>query len=205
MTDTYRYKLNEYSHKVFERLFFKFNPIIRRSGKWDDSDRILQSELYSNEAFASESVDEIRNKLNISDVLMQDVCEYMELHNHIYITERLTTGIIKKIRATKLGFRAYKFEAYLEKNKTLAYQHSFKRWALWNSIATPVIALFALLFAVLGYYKTPDVTTRLVLPPELISPASKTHGNTPQKNPPTIKNHTTFSSFDTARQKTQIE
>lgn len=205
MTDTYRYKLNEYSHKVFERLFFKFNPIMRRSGKWDDIDRILQSELYSNETFASASVDDIRKKLDISDVLMQDVCEYMEQHKHIDVTERLTTGIIQKIRATKLGFRAYKFETYLEKNKTLVYQRRFKTWALLNSIATPVIAIIALLFAVAGYYKTPDVTTRLILPPELISPIQETHGNTPQANQSPIKNDTTFSSVDTTKQKTQTK
>ncbi len=115
MTDTYRYKLNEYSHKTFERLFFKFNPIMRRSGKWDDTDQILQSELYSNEAFASASVDDIRKELDISDILMQDVCEYMELQKHIDVSERLKTGIIQKIRATKLGFQAYKFKPTLQR------------------------------------------------------------------------------------------
>lgn len=108
---------------------------MRRSGKWDDSDHVLQSELYSSEAFASASVDEIRNELNISDVLMQDVCEYMELHKHIDVTERLTTGIIKKIRATKLGFRAYKFETYPEKNETLIYQDKFKKSVLDTNLS----------------------------------------------------------------------
>jgi hypothetical protein len=201
MTHTYRYKLNEYSHKVFERLFFKFSPVIRRSGKWGDTDQILQSELYSNEGFTSVSVDEIRNELNISDVLMQDVCEYMVLHKHIEVTHRLTTGIIQKIRATKLGFRAYKFETYLEKNKTLVYQHKFKQSAFWNNILTPTIALVALAFAVAGYYKTPVVSARLYLPSESVSPKQETHGNTPQTNQPALKNDTTFSSVNTTKQK----
>lgn len=205
MTDTYRYKLNDYSHKVFERLFFKFNPIMRRSGKWDDTDRILQSELYSNEAFDCASVDDIRNELNISDILMQDVCEYMELHKHIDVTERLTTGIIKKIRATKLGFRAYKFQTYLDKNRTLSYQHTFKKSALWNNILTPAIALVALVFAVAGYYKTPDVSVRLNPPTQLVLPKQETHENTHQANQPNLKNDTTFSSVDTTKQKTQTK
>jgi len=129
----------------------------------------------------------------------------MEFHKHIDVSERLTTGIIKKIRATKLGFRAYKFETYLEKNKTLSYQHSFKKWALWNNILTPVIALLALVFAVAGYYKTPDVSVRLNLPPELISPKQETHGNIPQANQLPTKNDTTSSYIDTNKQKTQTK
>lgn len=130
MTDTYRYRINEYSHKLLDIMFFKFSPIMRRSGKWDDSDKILESELYNTAAFANFTIDELRTELNIPDVLLQDVCEYLEMHKHIEVTQRLNNSVIEKIRATKLGLKAFKFQTYLEKNETLIYQDKFKQSVL---------------------------------------------------------------------------
>lgn len=211
MTDTYRYKLNEYSHKVFERLFFKFNPIMRRSGKWDDTDRILQSELYSNEAFASASVDEIRKELDISDVLMQDVCEYMEARKHIDVTQRLTTGIIQKIRATKLGFQAYKFETYLAKNDTLIYQHRFRSSALWNNILTPIVAVLTLVISAVTLITQRQQSTEAQVKQEQFQRTIQTldssrRAETNALNAILSNYEKSFSKyFDTTKQKTQTK
>lgn len=147
----YQYKLNENSHKVLESLFFKISPILRRSGKWNDTDKILDSELYSTENFPSFSVDEIQRELKLSDVLMQDVCEYLELQKNIEVSKRLNKSIIKEIRATKLGFKAYKFEIYLAKNETLVYQDKFKKSVLWNNYLTPIFAALTLVVSIVAF------------------------------------------------------
>ena len=99
-----------------------------------EPEKNIESELYSTEAFTSFSVDELRKELGIPDVLMQDVCEYLELHKHISITQR-NGSVIKKIRATKLGFQTYKFETYIGKNETLVYQEYFKKSALETNLS----------------------------------------------------------------------
>lgn len=153
MAKSYRYKLNKSSHEVLGKLFFRFSPVIRRSGKWDDSEEILNSELFRTDAFISHSVKEIREELNLSDVLMQDICEYLALNTDIEIVQSTEKGIIQSIIPTKHGFQSYKFKIYLEKNNSFYNQKKFNSSAFFNNILTPIIAFIALVVSIAGYFK----------------------------------------------------
>lgn len=159
MTDSYRFKINEYSHKLLHVMFLKFSPIMRRSGEWDDSGKILESELYSTAAFVNFSIQDLNKELDISEVFLQDVCEYLEMQRHIEVTQILNSSVIEKIRATKLGFHAYKFESYLAKNDTLIYQNRFRKSALLNNILTPIVALMTLITSAVTLYTQSKQTT----------------------------------------------
>ncbi len=138
------FKLNEYSHKILDKLFFAVSPIVRHSEPSEN----IESELFSTRNFPEFVVKDLGNKLNISDELMQNVCEYLRLHKHIDITQRFNESVIVNIRANELGYKAYKFESYLEKNETLIYQYKFKKSAFWNNVLTPLAAGLAVIVSI---------------------------------------------------------
>lgn len=147
--DTHRYKLNEYSHKLLDKLFSKVSPIFRHS----EPTKNIQSELFSTHNFPDFSIDSLIKEIGISDEFMQNVCEYLSLHKHIEIRETFNKSVISKIRANESGYKAYKFETYLEKNETLDYQHKFKLSAFWNNVMTPVIAGLAFVISLFTFIK----------------------------------------------------
>ncbi|MBK6991916.1 MAG: hypothetical protein IPH34_08805 [Chitinophagaceae bacterium] len=124
-------------------------------------------QLFSNRFFFNLDLSGLHKKLNITDVLLQEVCEYLELNNHIEAATKTDKGIFEKIRFTAAGVTAYKTNHYLKENKRITDDKWIRRSTLINNWTTPFIALAALIVAIISLAnecngksdcKSPDLT-----------------------------------------------
>lgn len=147
MTEIYEHIRNRYCHEVLKALYQNSDGVARAStyGKMLDG---KLGQLFSNRVFFNLDLSELYKKLNITDVLLQEVCEYLELNNHIESAGKTDKGVFQKIRFTSSGVTAYKTNYYLKENKKITDDRWIRRSTLFNNLTTPFIALAALVVAI---------------------------------------------------------
>lgn len=146
MTESFEYIRNKYCHEVLSALYFH-NTGVARESTIKQMEEGQQGKLISDTLFFKFELTGLARKLNVTDILLQDVCEYLETNNHIESVVK-NKGIFEAIRFTKPGVIAYKANFYLNENKKLEEGHWLKRSTLFNNWTTPFIALAALLVAI---------------------------------------------------------
>lgn len=139
MTESYEHIRNRHCHEVLSALYKNSDGVARESTYGEMLDG-KPGRLFSNRFFFNLAISELINTLNISDIMLQEVCEFLELNNHIEAATKTDKGIFEKIRFTAAGVTAYKTNYYLKENKKITDDYWLNRSAKINNIATPIIA-----------------------------------------------------------------
>jgi len=148
MTESFEYIRNKYCHEVLSALYYHSSGIAKESTLKEMVEG-KDGKLISNTFFPNLDLTGLDKKLNITDVLLQDVCEYLESNNHIEAATKTTKGIFEKIKFTKPGVTAYKSNFYLKENNKQSQLEELHKSTVstnkWMRLLTLVLAIAAAL------------------------------------------------------------
>lgn len=152
MTETYEQTRNKYCHEVLKALYENSDGTARVLTYPEMIDG-KQGKLFSNRFFFNLNLSGLDKKLDVDDILLQEVCEFLELNNHIEAAAKTDKGIFEKIRFTSADLTAYKTNYYLKENKKITDDHWLKRSALFNNWTTPFIAAAGFIVALVTFLR----------------------------------------------------
>ncbi len=92
MTESFEYIRNKYCHEILSALYQHSSGVARES-TYGEMMEGKEGKLFSNRFFFNLELTGLDKKLNITDILIQDACEYLELNNHIEAATKTAKGL----------------------------------------------------------------------------------------------------------------